>query len=109
MTEGEAVENSPLRPAEGVPPARRRCGVAVAVALAGSLSLGGCRGVPPPDKELFEETCARCHSLDVPLSHHKSEPEWRKTVWAMRQRGAPLTDEEAERLVRYLAQVRPDR
>lgn len=50
--------------------------------------------------------CARCHPLETPLGVCRDREGWRRTVWAMRQRGAELKDyEEAEPVVRYLAQV----
>lgn len=77
-----------------------------AALAAGLLALAGCRAASDADRRLFEESCARCHSLEIPLSKRKSEAGWRKTVWVMRQRGAQLTDEESEGIVRYLARVR---
>lgn len=71
---------------------------------------GGCgAGGSPEDEALLRSACTGCHTLAEPLSDAKTLEGWRKTVWAMRQRGARLTDEEAERLARHLARVRPAR
>lgn len=72
-------------------------------------SLAACGAPPSGDLELFAQSCAGCHALEVPLSKGKTEEGWRRTVWVMRQRGARLTDAEAERIVRYLAASRPPR
>lgn len=82
---------------------------ALAAGIAGLLVLSGCSGATAPPSEgerLFRVRCARCHSLETPLSVRRDLEGWRRTVWAMRQRGAELTDEEAEQVARYLAQVR---
>lgn len=71
--------------------------------------LAGCTGGCTPASEgerLFRERCGRCHPLETPLSVRRDQEGWRRTVWAMRQRGAALTDEEADAVVRYLTRVR---
>lgn len=68
----------------------------------------GCQTHPrPEDRALFERVCSGCHPLDVPLSKNRDLKGWRQTVLAMRDRGAPLSESEAERVARYLAGVRP--
>jgi hypothetical protein len=84
------------------------------LALAAALVAGGsCGGQPgggsPADRALFETACSRCHPLDLPLSRQRSIRAWRRTVAAMRARGSRLTDDEAERIARYLAGARPAR
>ena len=59
-----------------------------------------------PDRELFELRCSRCHEIKNPLSRTKTPEGWRRTVWAMRQRGATVSDEEARRIVDYLSRIR---
>ena len=63
-------------------------------------------GAGLPGREIFELRCSRCHSVETPLSRRKDRAGWERTVWAMRQRGARLTDEEAADVVRYLVTVR---
>lgn len=79
-----------------------------APALAASLLLlAACGpGGDPADRRLFEAKCGRCHGIEVPLARRHDPAGWRRTVWAMRQRGADLTDDEAERVVRYLSATR---
>ncbi len=64
------------------------------------------RGADLPGREIFELRCSRCHTVETPLSRRKDRAGWERTVWAMRQRGARLTDEEAAEVVRYLVTVR---
>jgi hypothetical protein len=77
------------------------------------LLAGGCSGEPGFSTEdllrvklLFETKCSRCHPLDLPLRRAKTLEGWRRTVGAMRKRGVELTDEEAEKIARYLASIR---
>ncbi len=63
-------------------------------------------GADLPGREIFELRCSRCHSVETPLSRRKDRAGWERTVWAMRQRGARLTDEEAAEVVRYLLEIR---
>lgn len=71
--------------------------------------LASCLGSQGPSgsraENLFEVSCARCHSIEVPLSRRKTLEGWKKTIWAMRQRGADLTDQQAEEIAQYLARV----
>jgi mono/diheme cytochrome c family protein len=53
---------------------------------------------------LFEQKCSICHSTNRPKSEHKTASEWAATVESMRKKGCPLTDEEAQVIVDYLAQ-----
>ena len=80
---------------------------AAVAALAAVLSLGGCGDRPgSPGEALLQERCGRCHSYDNALDKRKSAAGWERTVWAMRKRGARLSDEEARQLVRHLARER---
>lgn len=81
--------------------------------LALCTALAGCYREPDPlgdrmaeAKQLFQAACSQCHPLDIPLRRHKTAEGWRRTVSAMRQRGAQITGDEAELIARYLAQVR---
>ena len=56
-------------------------------------------------KFLYETKCSSCHSLDRPASKRKSHHEWLSTVHRMIGNGAPVTDEEAEVIATYLAQM----
>ena len=86
----------------------RRGQTAFAAGLWLGVTVWGCgAGGNPADEELFRTACTGCHTLAEPLSKAKTLDGWRKTIWAMRQRGARLTDEEAERLARHLTRVRP--
>ncbi len=71
------------------------------------LGVVGCGGAPDaPGRALFEVKCSRCHPIETPLSRYKSPAEWQRTVWAMRQRGARVTESEAAQIAAYLSQVR---
>jgi len=57
-------------------------------------------------KALFEKKCIQCHTLDRPRSQRKTEKEWRETVIRMKkENGAPITDEQAETIIRYLTET----
>ena len=47
--------------------------------------------------------CNLCHPIMAMLGQQRTEPEWKGVVDAMRGRGARVTDQEAERITRYLA------
>lgn len=56
-------------------------------------------------KALFEQKCSLCHSIDRPKSKKKSDDEWKSTVMRMKNvNGAPITDEEAEMIIKYLTE-----
>ena len=79
--------------------------VTLGISLAAAVS--GCSPLAEsPEENLLRARCAHCHSYDNALRKRKSVGGWERTIWAMRQRGAELTDQEAERLVRYLARER---
>lgn len=59
--------------------------------VAGTLALAGCSGggAPPSEGERhFRVRCACCHPLGPRLGVRRDLEGWRRTVWAMRQRGA---------------------
>ncbi len=78
----------------------------VAVLLAALFGAACGPGGSAEGRALLDARCGGCHGVDLPLSVRKDAEGWRRTLWAMRQRGAALTDEEAEILLRYLTEVR---
>jgi mono/diheme cytochrome c family protein len=62
-----------------------------------------------PGEKIFERACSQCHSIERPLSKNKDIEGWRRTVAAMRARGAQLTEEEAGWVVEYLHAIRPEK
>jgi len=59
------------------------------------------------EEHMLEVGCGVCHSTDTPLSKRKTLEGWRRTVKAMRSRGARISDQEAEKIVNYLYRIRP--
>jgi cytochrome c5 len=55
--------------------------------------------------ELLQDRCTQCHSLDRVTAASKTQAEWEATVARMRDKGAELTDEEAQILTEYLAET----
>jgi len=56
-------------------------------------------------KTLFEKKCSLCHSIDRPKSKKKTADGWKRTVTKMKNvNGAPVTDEEAEMIIKYLTE-----
>ncbi|MGB3097329.1 MAG: hypothetical protein WBB46_11440 [Candidatus Deferrimicrobiaceae bacterium] len=61
----------------------------------------------PEAKGLFEAKCSLCHPLSRPLRKSRERKWWIETVTRMQQvNGCPITDEEAWRIIDYLAIVR---
>lgn len=56
---------------------------------------------------LVEQRCTACHTLDRIKQSRKSEADWRATVERMVNKGAALSSEEIEVVIRYLAQTYP--
>jgi len=54
-------------------------------------------------RELFEDVCMYCHSLEKVRGQQLSKQEWRDLIKGMIFEGAPVTDEEFALLVDYLA------
>ena len=78
------------------------------ILLIGTLvaSCGTSTATPDPSQEgqtLMEQTCGLCHSLDRVTSAHKTMDQWTITVNRMVARGAPLTAQEQQILIAYLA------
>jgi hypothetical protein len=56
------------------------------------------------DKNLFEEKCGKCHSLERSLSESKDTGGWRRTTRRMaKYSGGDISGKEARRIARYLA------
>jgi cytochrome c5 len=56
-------------------------------------------------KDLFEEKCSICHSLDRPKSKMKTKDEWEITVMRMtNMHRAPVTEAQARLIIDYLAE-----
>ena len=56
-------------------------------------------------KALFESKCNLCHNIERPKSKKKSFDGWKTTVMRMKNvNGCPLTDEEAEIIIKYLVE-----
>ncbi len=54
---------------------------------------------------LFESKCKLCHSIERPKSKKKTKDGWKSTVTRMQNiNGAPVSDEEANILIDYLAE-----
>ena len=62
------------------------------------------QGLPDgPGKEAIESSCTLCHGLSYITQSNKSLSGWRDIVSDMMARGAPLTKEEFEAVLPYLA------
>jgi len=61
-------------------------------------------GAKAPDPAgLYEKKCSICHEIERSRSKRKSGKGWRDTVMRMKNNnGAPITDEEAEIIIRHL-------
>lgn len=55
-------------------------------------------------KQLVLEACTACHTLDRVTVQRLSRQEWRQEIAGMLSEGVPLTDEEIDLVVGYLAQ-----
>ena len=76
------------------------------IVLAVALASAHAQTPPATDagKALLETRCSTCHTLDTALSKRANADGWRDTIKTMISVGAQLTDDEAETLVRYLAE-----
>lgn len=64
----------------------------------------GAANLPPGEgKDLVVSSCQGCHALTVITSQHKDESAWTDTIVEMRNRGANGSDEDMEKIIRYLA------
>lgn len=75
--------------------------------VAAWLVLGGisaqAQGLPDGEgKEAIESACNLCHGLNYITREGRTATEWRNVVSDMVSRGAPLTIEEFDQMLRYL-------
>ena len=68
------------------------------------LLLARCGDDAPPE-QLVQERCTRCHTLAPIEVSQKSFEEWERTVYRMIDKGARLSDGEAERVIEYLSET----
>lgn len=76
----------------------------LAVTLLGAAVLGQC-GSSQTGEQLVQQRCTKCHTLGPIEVAHKTRKEWEDTVYRMIQRGANLSDAEAQKVIDYLAQA----
>lgn len=74
-------------------------------------ALAACAGGAPADEAvadgatLLETRCVQCHNLERTTSQTKTREQWSATVMDMVDKGAELSDAEAEVLIDYLAET----
>ena len=64
---------------------------------------GGCGSRVQSPEKLLDERCTTCHTLAPIEAKRKKRSEWEKTVYRMVNKGARLSDREAETVIEYLA------
>ena len=62
---------------------------------------GGAAGAVPAGRQILERSCNSCHNLGR-VERKRDETEWRMIVERMQERGAVLSDIDAETLLDYL-------
>jgi hypothetical protein len=82
---------------------RELAAAGLAIAMLGALHAQEQKLAPGPGAELTAEKCQLCHEVTHVTRSRLSREQWVDTVKLMRERGAPLTDAEAEQIVAYLA------
>jgi hypothetical protein len=60
-------------------------------------------GEPDRGRELVEQICSLCHEWERVKLQHLSKDEWAGVIKGMIFEGAPVTDEEFDQIVNYLA------
>jgi cytochrome c5 len=60
-------------------------------------------GEPDRGKELVEEICSLCHEWERVKEQHLSKDQWAGVIKGMIFEGAPVTDQEFDQIVNYLA------
>jgi outer membrane protein assembly factor BamB len=55
-------------------------------------------------RELVQNVCNSCHSVDLIATHRQTRDQWSTTVQRMAQHGASATDEQFQSIVDYLTQ-----
>lgn len=76
---------------------------AALLAAAAALAQAPDRLVSGPGSTLAENKCAICHELEHIRRTKLSRGEWADNIRNMRERGAPLNDEESRTILDYLA------
>ncbi|HEY3488835.1 MAG TPA: cytochrome c [Candidatus Deferrimicrobiaceae bacterium] len=56
-------------------------------------------------KALFESKCTLCHAASRALSASKDKAEWEATIARMKDKGARVTDPEAQAIASYLVKA----
>ena len=75
----------------------------VVVLLTIVMALAACTSAQE-GKELFEEKCVKCHTLEKSLNATKDLAGWKKTTKAMiRYSGGAITEKDAKKIAKYLA------
>jgi hypothetical protein len=72
----------------------------VVVGLVALVGTAGCGSESP--EALVEERCAGCHALTVVKTSQKTRAEWEQTVNRMIEKGARLSEKQAETVIDYL-------
>jgi cytochrome c5 len=62
---------------------------------------------PGPELDLIKQKCVSCHSLSMITSKRKTPEEWAAPVDTMAGRGADVSPEEMDAIVKYLAKAYP--
>jgi hypothetical protein len=55
-------------------------------------------------RALFLDACTACHTLERVREQRLGKEEWRRLIAGMLSEGVPLTDDETDMLVEYLAE-----
>ena len=55
-------------------------------------------------KEETQQLCSSCHNLQKTVLSRKTPQEWERSVYDMITRGAQIFPDEAEKIIKYLAQ-----
>jgi hypothetical protein len=79
--------------------------VAIAIccaSVAAAFSIGGQKD--DRGKELVLEACTACHTLDRVRIQRLTREEWRQEIAGMLSEGVPLSDDEIDLVVTYLAE-----
>lgn len=79
-------------------------GSLAALFVVSALSIRVCAQGNKDPKGLFEATCSRCHSLDIPRGERLTKQGWTDIVARMRSNGCDMTDAEAAIIRDYLAE-----
>jgi cytochrome c2 len=58
-------------------------------------------------KAVFESACRTCHDLGVVTGQRKTRQGWEDTVAQMMSRGLAIDDDQADKVIAYLAKAYP--